>query len=59
MTEPGVQVSDGLSLPGQAGREESSAVADRAEVSDGEVLVPLPLTSRYPALSLSLGCLMW
>lgn len=53
MTEPGVQVSDGLSLPGQTGREESSAVADRAEV---RVPVPLPLTSRHPALSLSLGC---
>lgn len=59
MPEPGVRVSDGLSLPGQAGREESSAVADRAEVSDGESLSPtldLQIPSSEPELWL---CLMW
>lgn len=59
MSEPGVQVSDGLSLPGQAGREESSAVADRAEVSDGESLSPtldLQIPSSEPEPWL---CLTW
>lgn len=51
-------ISDGLSLPGQAGREESSAVADRAEVSDGESLSPtldlqIPSSEPEPWLSLT------
>lgn len=54
----GCAISDGLSLPGQAGREESSAVADRAEVSDGESLSPtldlqIPSSEPEPWLSLT------